>query len=119
METAKKRDDRYTLQRDGQRSLRFYGEKIADVSSHSHQGSTQNRWQELSLYRTAAGQLVVRDVHRTCWQGESDTSTVTITTDHELIDTLMSRSAFSGGELSALAKELLDAVQFDYAEEIP
>ena len=106
----------YTLTNDDAKNVRFTGELLGEVSSHSHFGSRQNRWTELDLYRTAGGKLVLQIVGRTCWQGESDRHEVLVLdAEAALVDALIENN---GGQLGDLAKELLEAVGVDHAEEV-
>jgi len=107
---------KYTLTNDGARNVRFTGEKLARVSSHHYQGDRQNRWTELSLYRTTAGSLVLWIVGRTCWQGESDRFSVVTCADE---DALIAALEYDNeGHLGDLAKELLDAVGVEAVTEV-
>ena len=60
------------LVRDGKRALEFEGELIAEDDNHSHEGPTQNRWTEVSVYQTKGGKIVVGVAHISQWQGETD-----------------------------------------------
>lgn len=104
--------ERYTIHRDGQKTLRFTGSVLAEVSNHSYQGSRQNRWEELSLYEVADGKgYVLHKVYRTCWQGESNSSQAYhCTTPEQVFHNLYDDSQEStemGCQLSSLARELL------------
>jgi hypothetical protein len=110
----------YTVKRDGDRDLKFTGDIIADVSSHSYQGPNQNRWTEITVYRTKGGKYVVSSIGRTCWQGEHDRHDATLCdTPEAVLDALR-----QDGYLSWIAKEALDELQTDdafadiYAERI-
>lgn len=65
---------RWTLERDGDRPLRFRGEKIGEGESGS--GGTSGykcdwtRGVRVSIYRTTGGNYVVRRNYWSCWQGE-------------------------------------------------
>ncbi|MBS3949739.1 MAG: hypothetical protein KGZ53_03630 [Peptococcaceae bacterium] len=60
----------YTLTRTGDRPLQFSGECIAAADGKYHAGQEQNRWHEMSVYRTMGGKYVVEVAYRTQWQGE-------------------------------------------------
>jgi EXLDI family protein len=106
--------------RDGLPNLRFSGTKIADVSSHSHQGSQQNRWTEIKIYRTAAGKSVVKIIGRTCWQGERDRHEAHVCADEAAVITALTQDHESGdgAYLSDLAKEALEQAGIECVEEI-
>lgn len=106
----------FKLTNDGSRDVRFRGEKLADVSSHSHFGSRQNRWTEMRLYRTEGGSLVLKILGRTCWQGESDRHSVAVLDDEAALVTKLIDG--NDGELSDLAKELLSAADIDAALDV-
>ena len=90
--------------RDGKRDLRFKGERIANVSDEWQNESQQNRWSELSIYRTSSGKYVVHKRYRTCWVGESDGDAAVIcSSPKEVYDCLVGKD----GELSSLSKKLL------------
>lgn len=59
------------LIRDGNRALTFQGKLLADVSNHSYEGPTQNRWTDVKVYETAKGKIVVGINHVSQWQGEN------------------------------------------------
>lgn len=63
----------YRLTRDGDAPLAFRGEEIATANSRDLQGDGQNRWHEVTVYRTAGGRHVVAIEYHTQWQGERDT----------------------------------------------
>jgi len=60
-----------TLDRSGDRQLKFRGRRVGAASSRQQSGSLQNRWHELAIYRTDRGRYVVAVAYRTSWQGES------------------------------------------------
>lgn len=62
--------DAITLQRTGDRPLKFQGELLAETSSYQHNGPSNTRWHEFALYRTGAGTYVCAIGYRTRWQGE-------------------------------------------------
>lgn len=96
--------DEYTITRDGQRDLKFTGEKLAEVNNKWVAGRENNRWHELTLYRTAGGKYVLQEVYRTMWQGELDSNSATICdTAEEVLAALTNEE----GTLHNLDKELL------------
>jgi hypothetical protein len=60
----------FLLPRSGQAALRIRGENIAAVDGQHMGGREQNRYHTLAIYRTEAGQYVVRIGYHTSWQGE-------------------------------------------------
>jgi hypothetical protein len=59
----------YTLSRTGGVPLKFSGEQLAEVDGYRLRGREQTHWHELTLYRTAAGALVLAISYRTRWEG--------------------------------------------------
>lgn len=100
----------HTIERDGERPLRFTGELVAADDSHEHSGPASNRWIELRLYRTKAGKFVAQRVGRTCWQGERDRHEAQVCTDQA--------AAVEFFGFSRTAKRLYDAAGFDVAEHV-
>lgn len=102
----------YKLPRDGEPDLRITGELLAEVSNHSHQGSHQNRWTEICLYRTKAGKHVVSVIHRSQWEGEGDTHRVAIAgSPLELLGAME-------GDVVDLVKEALAEAGIEAAEDL-
>lgn len=64
---------KHTVERDGERDLRFEGKLLAGASDREHSGPRNTRWTEIKIYKTAGGQYVVAIVGRTLWQDEFDT----------------------------------------------
>lgn len=60
------------VRRDGDAPLVFRGEQLATATTHEHEGDAQNRWHEITVYRTAAGRFVLAIKYHTQWQGERD-----------------------------------------------
>jgi len=61
-----------TLDRTGDRPLKFRGELIAEGDSQIIQGSDHNRWHELALYRHEDRERYILAIgYRTQWQGEA------------------------------------------------
>ena len=106
----------YKLVNDGARDVRFTGEKLGEVSSYSLFGSRQNRWTEIGLYRTAGDKLILKIIGRSQWQGESDRHEVVICEDEAAVVTALVDG--NDGRLSDLAKELLEAVSIEAAQEV-
>lgn len=100
----------HRIRRDGERDLKFKGERIAFVSSKYGPAGQRDRWRELSLYRTAKGRYVTSDVFRTCWMGERDTHEARVF-DHleDIVDYL---------GMDDLTKDLYEAADIDAAETI-
>ncbi|MBT9156283.1 MAG: hypothetical protein DDT37_01268 [Firmicutes bacterium] len=104
---------KYTITRDGQKDLRFTGEKLADADNKWVAGQEQNRWQAVALYKTASGEYVLMENYYTLWQGETDRCGATVCeTAQEVLDALTTEE----GVLSDLDKELLqNAAKVDVA----
>lgn len=95
-----------TLQRDGKAPLRFKGTLLAKADNRSHEGDRQNRWTELTLYKTAGGKYVIRRTNRSQWSGESDrTQAEALATAPEVIEWLRGDN---DGYLGSVSQELLD-----------
>lgn len=60
------------LSRTGREPLEFDGTLVAEASTHAHRGPQENRWHDLSVYRTRGGKIVLAVRYNTCWQGEHD-----------------------------------------------
>jgi len=96
--------EQFTITRDGQPPLKFTGCQIGSGSNHSHEGPSQNRWTEVSIYRTKGGKIVLKVTHRSRWQGESDRTTATsVATAAEAIDWLK----LDDGTLGGVSQEAL------------
>jgi len=109
--------DQVTLTRDGKRDLRFVGDMLAEAGGKWRNGREQTRWTELTLYRTAAGKLVLHRQYRTLWQGEENGSSAEVYADAKsLVEALRKDMAdlddeLGGGrgcEFGSLDKELLE-----------
>jgi len=77
------------LLRTGQAPLQFAGELLAESKGKWHKGQDQNRYHDLSIYRTAAGTYVVGVAYRTCWQGEDDWDFADTTTAAASVERLL------------------------------
>lgn len=107
------RMESYNLRNDEGRDIKFIGHIIADVSSHTTNGPSQNRWTEITIYRTKGGKIIVQIVGRTQWQGESDRHEVSVCeTEAEVIKAL--EYPDDGGILGWLAKDALDEAGIDH-----
>jgi len=100
----------FKLERDGEKTLAFTGELLAEVSSRTYSGETQNRWTEIKLYRTKAGVLVVQEVGNTTWQGEHDRHSATICDDEDAVIACLG--------YGWLAKRLYEKSSISYEERI-
>jgi hypothetical protein len=58
----------YRIRRNGQQYLVFSGHVVAEVSDRFRHGQEQDRWTDIRVYRTDAGDYVVEQVMRTLWQ---------------------------------------------------
>jgi len=64
--------DEITLDRTGDRPLKFRGELLAWGDSQRIFGSDSNRWHELAIYRHEDGERYILEIgYRTQWQGEA------------------------------------------------
>ena len=99
--------DAFTLERDGDRPLRFTGTLLGSASSRTNSGPGQNRWWEVGLYATEGGAYVVQVVGVTCWQGEVDHHTVKTAAAPE--EVLVALRECWGGQLPPVAVAALDA----------
>lgn len=107
--------EQFIVKRDGERDLKFVGEKIASVSSSSNNASSSysgstGRWTELTLYRTKGGKYVCQQIGRTCWQGEKDRYSGLV------CETADKVAEFFGH--GWLAKELYEAAEMDVSEQV-
>lgn len=99
----------FSIERDGQKDLKFKGVKLASVDNQRHDDT---RWTEKELYRTDGGKYVYVVVNKTRWQGETDTHEAYVFAD---ADALRSEIA-DGPEMAGLTRELLtDAALSDDA----
>jgi len=62
--------DKIKLTRTGKTPLEFSGEQIAEASTKWAAGKEQNRWHEITVYRTKGGKYVAHVEYCTQWQGE-------------------------------------------------
>lgn len=79
----------YRLTRAGAVDLVFEGECLADVSSRD--GSAQQRWSEVRIYRTASGRYVTGMTGRSVVPGEVDRIDVKVVERAEEIGAALSR----------------------------
>lgn len=102
--------DTITIERDNDRDIRFIGVKIGFASSQRDQNAGPERWTELTLYRTAGGKLIARQVGRTQWDGEQDRNQVVVCDDNDAVIEF-----FGAGWL---AKEIYDCAGIEYIEDV-
>lgn len=108
---------KFLLKRDGQRNLSFVGSLLSEASSWAPYGSNQNRWEELALYRTKAGKLVLGYVYNTAWEGEDEEYKVFVANSiEELIKKYQLSSECDG--IPNILKEVLEKAGFELTEEI-
>ncbi len=100
---------RWTLERDGDRPLRFRGEQLGEGESGS--GGTSgyrcdwNRGVKVTIFRLASGGYVLRRFFWSQWQGEQDRAEATVCpTAAALLEALRD----DGGELRRAEAEALD-----------
>lgn len=94
----------YIIERDGLKDLRFGGVIIAEANNRWLAGRQQNRWHELTLYRTAAGNYVLHELYITQWQGELCASNAYV---YDNADAVIEKTTDTEGGISALGKTLL------------
>lgn len=68
----------FILPRDGQRPIRFVGERLAEEDGRWWQGRDQNRWYVLALYRLDDGRYAASWQYKSLWQGEEEHDAVTV-----------------------------------------
>lgn len=100
---------RITVQRSGQRPLRFHGELLAEHSESMNNASpdysgSPGRATEIRVYHTQKGQYVFAVHHKTCWQGEDDSFAGTVFASAEGVLAHVEENA------SYAADELADAL---------
>jgi len=108
--------DEYTLERDGQKRLRFRGELLSETTTHEHSGPASTRWLDLELYLTAGGRYVVAAWWRTCWQGENDRHAAEVVATREGLVPALVRllgDGCQGAGLAYVAKALLDEADLE------
>jgi hypothetical protein len=62
----------FSLARTGDLPLAFEGECLAKATSKRTEGPGQNRWHDLTLYRTAGARYVLCVCYRSQWRDEDD-----------------------------------------------
>jgi len=75
----------YTVSRTGDAPLKFKGEMVASADGKWFNGKDQNRWHEITIFRTAGGKYVLSIEYRTQWQGEADAHDVEVCDDIEKV----------------------------------
>jgi hypothetical protein len=96
----------YTVNRDGKPPLRFTGTIIAETDNRSVRGDRQNRWTEITLYRTKAGKIVVDVTNRTQLEGESDRCRADVVSDAKAVIEWL--TADNDGELGSVSQAVLE-----------
>ena len=98
-----------TLERTGERNLRFKGKMLGSASSHWINGVEQNRWTEYEIYKTETGKYVVAISSITCWQGEVNSYQVEVCdTPEEVYNCLTDGEGYGYCLLSNQAKKALE-----------
>lgn len=98
-----------TLERTGERNLRFKGKMLGSASSHRINGVEQNRWTEYEIYKTETGKYVVAISSITCWQGEVNSYQVEVcNTPEEVYNFLTDSDGYGYCLLSNQAKKALE-----------
>jgi len=103
----------YELKPTSGRTVRFKGQKLADVSGRWVGGREQNRYTDLKLYKTSGGRYILWICYNTCWQGEQDCYTAHVCQTPEDV---YARLEDQEGELGRLDTQLLqEAAKVDPA----
>lgn len=105
----------FTLEQTAGKSVRFTGVQIATAGGRFQNGREQNRYTELTLWRTKGGKYVLMIDYTTQWQGEScSTRVIPCATPADVVAELTDEA----GEIGRLDAELLrDAMTADQAFE--
>lgn len=113
------------IKRDSGRDLKFQGQQIAFGTNREHQGDLQNRYNEVTIYKTKAGKYVLHQEYVTHWQGENNTSCASV---HDTMKDAMDRFKYGETDLDELdyaqyglsrwQKEFVEACGFPEYEEI-
>jgi len=94
----------YTLKPTHGKTVRFTGQEIASASGRWVAGRDQNRWTDLTLYRTKGGRYILDIDYTTQWQGEQCSRQIYVCdTAAAVVGQLTSEE----GELGRLDTELL------------
>lgn len=103
--------EKIQVQRSGERTLVFRGERIFGADDRTIDGPRQNRWAELTVYRTAGGKYVAAVCRRTQWQGEEDRYHAAVVDDP---------AEFEGALAEILPAHLMDELRerFEVVEEV-
>jgi len=100
--------EQFIVRRDGEKDLKFRGEVLASVNNQWIAGRDQDRWKEITIYKTESGKYVVAIIHRTCWEGEVDRFKAEICETAENVYKALLSDEPIGEVLSNLAKEALE-----------
>ena len=107
-----------TLERTGDVPLTFEGEVVSEGDTSFIRGQRQNRWYELTLYRTKGGKWVLATVYRSQWQQEHDARAAQVyATAQEVVDELRADDGKGLSIWDLAVTELADDVP-DLAEKI-
>lgn len=119
METERKvKEERYVIERTGQKNLAFTGFKLESVSTWESNGPHNNRWNDLTMYNTIGGKYILQDEYTTQWQGESNTSKVYIADNPKAaIEKAMEESEYPE-VFPEVLKELAKKMNIDFTEEV-
>ena len=99
----------WRIERSGKRVLAFRGRKVGESSTHSHQGYTQNRWDEYRLYVSVRGTYILEHEYSTQWQGESGhIEAVTAATIPALIEDAREEMWEDGPDLPDAVRECIE-----------
>ena len=103
--------EKIQVQRSGERTLVFQGERAFGTDDQTINGPRNTRWTELTIYRTAAGKYVAAVCRRTQWQGEEDRYHAAVVDDP---------AEFEGALAEILPAHLMDELRerFEVVEEV-
>jgi hypothetical protein len=94
----------YTLKPTHGKTVRFTGQEIASASGRRVAGREQNRWTDLTLYRTKGGRYILDIDYTTQWEGEQCSQQIHVCNSAAaVVDQLTDEQ----GELGRLDTELL------------
>jgi len=118
--------DEFVLDRTGKAPLKFAGKKIRRSNGRYQNGTEQNRWHVIELFRAQGGKYVLAISYRTLWDGESHEHTVAVCESpsaviHELESFDPTAPVKAYGSNPAYAEknaQLRDGVRMRYATQV-
>ena len=70
MKATERPIEKITLERTGQAPLTFHGYLVSESIGHLLQGKEQNRWHDIAIYRTKAGNYIGYVEYHSTWKTE-------------------------------------------------